>query len=540
MKLTIPFVSISIIAAAILSIGLVTCKLSFAENKRPDKGSVTFGLSNKPDIKTSPQFESFKTVFADIAEKVVPTVVAIKITKIDTIVYYQNPFFRYFGDDQFGDDENSPFGQFFNVPPQQQHRGRQGQPPQQKPQTHKRSAGVGSGVIVSKDGYVLTNFHVVNGADEIEVKLADDRTFKAKVIGSDSLSDIAVIKIEGDIKNLPVVYLGESSKLRVGEWVLAVGTPFNLSSTVTTGIVSALSRKVSESGQRGPLFQNFIQTDAAINPGNSGGALVNLDGELVGINTMIFSTSGGFMGIGFAVPIDLARRVMEDLIYEGKVNRGMIGLLPQDLTNATRESMGLPSDQKGAIVASVSPNLPAEKAGLKRYDIITAIGTVPVKNAENLRNIVADLKPGTKVPFDIIRNGKKIKIEITIALRDEKVINAKSGGKGQSDNNSDSPQESNTDIGITVSALSNDIRDQLGIDNSIGGVVVRDIDQSSSAAESGIRKGDIIMEVNRQSVTSVGDYHKIIKQIKNGQSVLLVIFREGSAFFVAFKVANTN
>jgi serine protease Do len=309
-----PVIPISLTVIACIAVALVvhgTC--SFAESGRPERGSIVFGADQKPDIRSSAQLGAFKTIIADVAEKVVPTVVSVIPTKIDTVIFSNNPFYQFFGGDPFG----GGFEDFFGPAPHG--RQRQNQPPVEK--REYRQQGLGSGVIVSKDGYILTNYHVVAGANEIEVKTADKRNFRADVVGLDSLADVAVIKIKEKVHDLPVAYLGNSDKLRAGDWAIAVGNPFSLTSSVTLGIVSALNRTAQEGSD---TYQNFIQTDAAINPGNSGGALVNIDGELIGINTMIYTQSGGYMGIGFAIPINMARQIMEDLIYEGKVSRGWL------------------------------------------------------------------------------------------------------------------------------------------------------------------------------------------------------------------------
>lgn len=259
--------------------------------------------------------DNFKTIFADIAAKITPSVVSVILTKIDTVAYSQNPFYNFFNDSSM----DNPF-QFFFGAPQQQPQNKRGPGVEKR---EFRQQGLGSGVIVSEDGYILTNYHVVSGASEIQVKLSDDRAYEAKIVGTDSLSDVAVIKIKEKVHHLPVAELGDASQLRPGDWVLAIGNPFSLTSTVTLGIVSALGREVGNPN----LYQNYIQTDAAINPGNSGGALVNIDGKVIGINAMIYTQTGGFMGIGFAIPINMAQKVMDDIIHKGKVTRGWMAFL---------------------------------------------------------------------------------------------------------------------------------------------------------------------------------------------------------------------
>jgi serine protease Do len=506
----------------IFSIFIVDCRFSFAEGKRPEKGSVTFGAKEKPDIRTTPEFQSFKTAFADLAEKVVPAVVSVIPTQIDTVIFNNNPFYQFFGDDDF----NSPFEQFFGMP----HRGQNFKKPQQQPQKKqfRRQQGLGSGVIVSKDGYILTNFHVVHGADEIEIKTSDKRTFSAEIVGVDSLSDVAVLKIKGQAKDLAVAYLGNSDKLRVGEWVMAVGNPFALTSTVTQGIVSALGRRDDKNPTQ---YQNYIQTDAAINPGNSGGALVNLDGELIGINTMIYTTSGGFMGIGMAIPINMARRVMEDIIYHGKVTRGWLGVQIQDVNDAMGSALGL-GQRRGVLVSDVFKGQPADKAGIRRGDVVLSIDGKPVETSNDLKNTVAVIEPGRKVPVVVFRGGKELSVTVVLNERDEGGINKLASGKGKS--SSEGGGDTAEALGLSVSNLNEKVRQQYNLDENATGVVVTDVDQSSQAAGEGVQPGDVIVELNRQQVASVKDFVKIAKNIKPESAVLLLIRRGENTLYLAF------
>jgi len=522
-------ISLSITVGVLVALGLLlhnTC--SFAASKHPDRGAITFGAEKKPDIKIAGSMESFKNIVADIAEKVIPTVVSVIPTKIDTVVFSNNPFYQFFGD-PFG----GGFDEFFG-PPQQNPRQRPRQPNQ--PQLQKkefRQQGLGSGVIVSKDGYILTNYHVVAGANEIEVKTSDKRSFQAEVVGLDSLADVAVIKIKEKVSDLPVAYLGDSEKLRPGDWAIAIGNPFSLTSSVTLGIISALKRTT---GGIPDAYQNFIQTDAAINPGNSGGALVNIDGELIGINTMIYTQSGGYMGIGFAIPINMARQIMEDLIYEGKVTRGWLGVMIQDLDKNTRDALRLPAETKGVLIGDVFKGQPADKAGIKRGDIVTAVDDRPVEGANELRNAVAAFHPGAKVPLEVLRNGKKITVQVTLTGRDAKTTpsTAASG---------EAPAEGGTTdfmklLGIKVGNLTSKEYDELGIEKNVKGVIVSEVDPASQAAANGLQENDIIIEVNQQAVPSVKEFRQATKSIKAGDSVLLLVLREGSTFFRAFKVQN--
>jgi serine protease Do len=504
-----------------------TC--SFAESKHPDRGAITFGAEKKPDIKMSGQVEVFKNVIADIAEKVIPTVVSVIPTKIDTVVFSNNPFYQFFGD-PFG----GGFDEFFGQPqqPQQNPRQRPRQPNQ--PQLQKkefRQQGLGSGVIVSKDGYILTNYHVVAGANEIEVKTSDKRSFQAEVVGLDSLADVAVIKIKEKISDLPVAYLGNSEKLRPGDWAIAIGNPFSLTSSVTLGIISALKRTT---GGIPDAYQNFIQTDAAINPGNSGGALVNIDGELIGINTMIYTQSGGYMGIGFAIPINMARQIMEDLIYEGKVTRGWLGVSIQDLDKTTRDAMGLTAETKGVLIGDVFKGQPADKAGIKRGDIVTAVNDLPVEGANELRNAVASIHPGAKVPLELLRNGKKTTVQVTLTGRDTKTTQSTmaSGGTPAEGGSNDFTKL----LGIKIGNLTDKQYDELGIERNVKGVIVEEVDPASLAEANGLQENDIVIEVNQQAVPSVKEFRQATKSVKSGDSVLLLVLRDGSTFFRAFKV----
>ncbi len=502
------------IAAIICTAG---CHLGFAEH--PKEGSVDFGAKQRPDIKSSQQIEAFKHVFADIAEKVTPTVVCITSTKIDTVMY-QNPMQQFF----FG----SPFDDFFGQP-----QGRGGRPDVQKQE--QRSTGVGSGVIVSADGYILTNNHVVEGANEITVKLNDDREFEAEIVGRDSLSDVAVIKIKDKVSDLPVAYIGDSGKLRPGDWVMAIGNPFNLNSTVTTGIVSAIGRHTDGTS----LYQNFVQTDAAINPGNSGGALVNIDGELIGINSMIYTRSGGYMGIGFAIPINMAKNIAEQLIYSGKVSRGWIGVTISDMDNTMRDAMGMKS-RRGVLVSDVLSGQPAANAGIKSGDVILSINGQATGNANDLRNTVAAIPAGMKIPVVILRDGKEQTLSLTVADRDGKNAVAsldekESGGSGKA-----SEADLSKKFGMSVSSISADVRDRLNLPDDAQGVVVSDVDQKGPAADKGIMKGDIILAVKTPdgSLITVNDPKTLksaISRVDKGAPVLFKIQRGRAVLFVAVR-----
>ncbi|HEX3019683.1 MAG TPA: Do family serine endopeptidase [Chitinispirillaceae bacterium] len=488
-----------------------------ASLEHPKPGSITFGLIKDPaQIKSSAKFESFKTLFADIAENVVPTVVQVIPTKIDTVIFSNNPFYQFFGD-PFG------FNEFFGQSRQHQLR-----PPVEKRQYKQQ--GLGSGVVVSKEGYILTNYHVVAGADEIEVKTSDNRSFQADIVGVDSLSDVAVIKIKDKVDSLPVAYLGDSEKLRPGDWAIAIGNPFSFASSVTLGIVSAIGRTANSNSN---TFQNFIQTDAAINPGNSGGALVNVNGELVGINTMIYTQSGGYMGIGFAIPINMARQIMEDLIYEGKVNRGWLGISIQDIDPASREAFNLKTDLKGVLVGDVFKGQAADQAGFKRGDIIISVNNKAIQNCNQLRIIIAAIHPGEKVPIEIIRKQKKIILNVRISGRDQQAKSEQKQGSTEPENKNENIC---TKLGIKAANITSEIRDALNVSPTAKGVIIIDINPDSQAAEEGIMPNDIILEINRKPVLSTKDFNHLLNKIKPGHSVLFLLQRDNNTFYKAFKI----
>ncbi|GBU21919.1 hypothetical protein R80B4_01821 [Fibrobacteres bacterium R8-0-B4] len=517
-------------AAAVAAVVIFAAKPFSAEPARPARGSVQFGAQTAPKVALPPAMQGFATVFADVAEKVVPTVVSVIPTKIDTVVFTNNPFYQFFDGPFFGG--GNPFEDFFG--------GQQRRAPQQRPQEpqrqERRSQGLGSGVIVSRDGYILTNYHVVAGADEIEIKTADGRGFDAFVVGADSLSDVAVVKIKESVNNLPVAYLGDSDLLRPGDWAVAIGNPFSLTSSVTMGIVSAIGRQTPNPGGGAAQYQNYIQTDAAINPGNSGGALVNIKGELIGINTMIYTQTGGYMGIGFAVPINMARRIMEDLIFDGKVSRGWLGVSIQDLDRATREAFGLPAETKGVLIGDVFKGQPADKAGIKRGDVIQSIDGKPTENSNKLRNLVAAVYPGKTVPVELLRNGKRITVNVKLMSRDESdALAAQSGGQSGAAGQG-APKEEGKFLGMTVDAITPELRDKFGLNKGIQGVVVTQLDPRGQAAQEGIRVGDVIMEVNRRAVASVKDFSQATAGFKAGDSALLLVQRGGSTFYLVLKV----
>jgi serine protease Do len=404
-----------------------------------------------------------------------------------------------------------PQSPFFNDPFFQQFFGRQGpQAPQQQ-----RERGLGSGVIVSPDGYILTNNHVIDKATDIKVMLSDKRQFPGKVVGADPKTDIAVVKIEAT--SLPTIILGDSSKIEVGDYAFAIGNPFGVGETATMGIISATGRN----GLDIEDYEDFIQTDAAINPGNSGGALLNARGELVGINTAILSGgSGGNQGIGFAIPINMAKYVMDQILKHGKVVRGYIGVGVQELTPDLAKAFNVPPG-KGALVGTVEPNSPADKAGVKRGDIIIDLNGQPITGSNDLRLKVGSMAPGTKVTLKINRNGDTR--DISLALGE-----APTGKGGNSEGGSaeNSPMQ-----GVQVDELTGDIRQQLGLGADVKGVVVSQVPDGSPASDAGLQRGDVIQQVNRKPVNSVDDYQRLIREAGK-QSLVLLVNRGGSTTFI--------
>ena len=392
------------------------------------------------------------------------------------------------------------------------------------PNRERKTRALGSGVIVDAiNGHVITNNHVVEGADQISIVLMDQREIDAEILATDPKSDLAVLKI--DAKNLTEITLGNSDELNVGEWVLAIGSPFssNLSHTVTAGIVSAKGR----SGVIGGIdYEDFIQTDAAINPGNSGGALVNLDGELIGINTAI--ATGGYMrsnaGVGFAIPSNLANLIMKDLISEGRVIRSWLGVFIQDVDDAISKNLKLP-DRQGALVTDIVDGSPAEKAGFKIKDVIINFSGNKIRNSSHLKNVVSSTRPKTIPNVKIIRDGKEkfLKVEL-VELPNEDEIYAR--------NSSSSPSS----LGMRVENINQAILNRFGLDNVDNGVIVIDILNSSIASESGIMVGDIISRVGDSEISSVSEFKSVINQLKDQESVLFLIKRRGGSIFIPLEI----
>jgi serine protease Do len=380
-----------------------------------------------------------------------------------------------------------------------------------------QSQSLGSGFIISQDGYILTNAHVVEAADEITVKLTDKREFKAKVIGADRRTDIALIKI--DAGGLPAVRFGDPTKLRVGEWVLAIGSPFGFENTVTAGIVSAKGRSLPQEN-----YVPFIQTDVAVNPGNSGGPLFNLRGEVVGINSQIYSRTGGFMGLSFAIPIDVANDIAQQLRTTGKVTRGRIGVVIQPLTKELADGFGL-SRPQGALVNSVEKGGPADKAGVEPGDVIVRFDGKAVASSEDLPRIVGATRPGTKVTMQIWRNKSPRDLQVVVGeMQDERAARqARRGGKP--------PAAAASQYGLTLSDLTDAQRSELKVS---GGVLVENV--QGAGARAGIRRGDVILAVNNQDVTSVEQFNQMMGQFDKGRIVALLVRRGSNSLYIPFRV----
>lgn len=444
--------------------------------------------------------KQFSSAFEKIADSVSPSVVSITASskpknlgprgkKGSDIPDQLAPFRDFFGDDffdQFKGDEGAP------------------------------ASGLGTGVIFDKEGRILTNNHVVKGADEVMVRIQNDpKPHKAKIIGTDPRTDLAVIQIQA--KNIVPALLGNSGNLKIGEWVVAIGNPFGLTNSITAGIVSAKGRSISGGGQ----FEDFIQTDAAINPGNSGGPLVNLNGEVVGINSAIFSRSGGYMGIGFAIPIDMAKDVIKSLITNGKVTRGWLGVLIQPLTEDLANSFGF-NGTEGSLVAQVDKDGPAGKAGIKPEDIIVRIDGKIVKNINELRNLVAGIAPSTKIPVTIFRDGKESEITVTIGELPDKA------------NKAPNEEEDTLGLGLTVEDLTPDLARRLHTQHDEG-VVISKVVPGGIADQAGLNVRDVIISINGKKITSAAEFEKKATKAALSKGIRLTVESQGIDRFVFLK-----
>jgi serine protease Do len=484
--------STGIVAGAFLVVGIVSGVLWSA-----GRGWVGDAVS-APAVLPAALVGAAPNGFPAVAKATMPAVVNISTTRVvkgmggQASPFMDDPVFRHF----FGDE----YSKRFQIP------------------RDRRENSLGSGVIVSSDGYIVTNSHVVEKADEIKVHLSDKREFTGKVVGTDPKSDIAVIKITG--KDLPVINWGDSERIEVGEYVLAIGNPFGLNSTITLGIVSAVGRANMGIEQ----YENFIQTDAAINPGNSGGALVNTRGELIGINTAIFSRTGGYMGIGFAIPSNMAKSVMDSLIKTGKVVRGYLGVSIQDVNPKIAKQFGL-DKAEGALVGDVTAGTPAEKAGIQAGDVIVRYDGKPVENTAVLRNRVAETDVGKTVAVDVIRDKKPVSLKVKVAEQPKDMTAGGESVKGA---------EKGTSLaGLEVRNLTRETTQNLNLPRGTQGVVVTAVETGSAAEEAGVQAGDVIIELNRKPVRNLDDFRHVSKALGKDDAALLRILRQGRRLFVA-------
>ena len=482
-----PLAIFSLIVVTALTAGLVGYRL---------------GAGSIPSVmaQTQPATQSLPTShdsYADVVDRVAPAVVTIRsarrVRAAQQFPFLDDPFFRQF----FGDRNRD--------------RSKEDQSLVQR--------ALGSGVIVTADGYILTNHHVVDGAEKISIELNDRLSYEAKVIGLDAPSDLALLKIEAS--GLPALPLGDSDKVRVGDLCLAVGNPLGLGEAVTAGIISARGRAT---GLSDGSFEDFLQTDAAINQGNSGGALVSTRGELIGINSQIISPSGGNIGIGFAIPSNMAKNVMDQLKNGGKVRRGRLGVGIQEITSDLSKSLGL-REVRGVLVNSVEAGGPAEGAGIHAGDVITAVNGTRVDNSNALRNRIAGTPPDTEMTLTILRDGREqqVRARLSELLADKESTNSSSGSNSRGEQ-----------LGVTVEPLTPERATQLGLRRGIQGVVVTDVDPSGPAAEAGIQVDDVIMEVNRQPVKSAGELRTALQRSSSSPALLLVN-RNGRSLFLAVR-----
>jgi serine protease Do len=463
--------------------------------------------------------------FADLAAKLLPAVVNVSSTQTITAKG---------GRPEAGPDmpifpPGSPFEQFFK---DFLNRNKPGQGGGDNPPAARRAQSLGSGFIVDAAGYVVTNNHVIEGADEVSVTLQDNTTLKATIVGRDESGDIALLKVKTD-KQLPTVDFGDSGTMRVGDWVLAIGNPFGLGGTVTAGIVSARGRDIHQ-GQ----YDDFIQTDAAINRGNSGGPLFNMDGQVIGINTAIFSPSGGSIGIGFSIPSNMAKNIVAQLKAYGHPRRGWLGVKIQQVTPEIAESLGL-KDANGAMVAGVTDGGPAEKAKIHGGDIILKFGGQDVKEMHNLPRIVADSEVGKEVPVVLWRDGKEVTVQTVLAERPADAELASTDTPKPTDTTK--PTDI-TGLGMKVAPVSQELKDkfQLGADQK--GVVITDVSPNTPAAERGLKPGDVIMEVQQAEVAAPSDIQKQVDAARKAdrKNVLMLIQREGGVQYVPLSITKTS
>ena len=471
------------LSAFILLFGLFFCVNNDRANSLPKNDKLTTA-------------RSLGQAFVEVAKKVQPAVVNITTEKTITM----RPWDR-FGEDFF---KGGPFEDFF--------KGFGFSPREKGKEYRQKQRSGGSGVIVDKEGYVLTNNHVVEGADKVKVRLTDGREFIATVKGQDSRTDLAVLHIKA--KDLPVAALGDSDKLEVGEWAIAIGSPFGLEHTVTVGVISAKGR----SGLGTGTYEDFIQTDASINPGNSGGPLISIDGEVVGINAMIIQPG---TGIGFAIPINMAKQILSDLIKQGKVVRPWLGISAQDLTPELIEHFKV-KEKEGVVVGQVYPGTGAEKAGLTPGDIIRSVDDKDIKNVNELVKEIQKKKVGQKIRLSLLRDGKAMTLEVTTTSMPEKPEPSKE-------------REAEEKLGAKVQELTPQIALRYRISGVKRGIVILGVDEGSLADEIGLQEGDVVLEINRKKTETIKDFEKAIRDASLEKGILFHIHRKGSSFYLTFK-----
>lgn len=499
---TTGLIFIGIIVGIVITANLEWTPISFAKKNNPE-----LHLNENSPSNTLLSLQNTSKAFTTVSKEVLPTVVSISSTKIvkrRSSDEFFSPFFR----DFFGRDNESS-------EPQEQ-----------------RMQGLGSGVIVSDDGYILTNNHVIEGADELSVTLYDKRTFDAEIIGSDPLTDVAVIKIKGD--EFHSARLGDSEKLEIGEWVLAIGSPLSqaLSSTVTAGIVSARGRAIGIIQDRDRdsggsyAIENFIQTDAAINPGNSGGALVNLNGEVIGINTAIASGTRYYMGYGFAIPINLARKIMKDLVGQGYVTRAWLGVGMNQVTEAVADRYNMDRPM-GVLISQVMEDSPASKAGLKPLDILLEVDGREVNASNEVQSYIALKNPGDKVTLTVLRKGSKKNLKVELGQRDTGKENVAVEEDGDDEGIS---------VGLTVRTLNDELRNQIEAYEDDEGVLITEVKAYSPAYDAGIQRGDLLYKIEDESIETKSEYRKILNSFDKGSVVIYYLKRRDTKFYAFVKL----
>lgn len=431
--------------------------------------------------------------FIKVAEKVMPAVVNISTEKTITRKY-NDPFEEFFNDQFFGENNN------------QQRKGRD---------IKQKATSLGSGFVISADGYIVTNYHVISDADKIEIKFADKSTYRAKVIGTDPETDVALLKIEGKNEKFESVELGDSDKIKIGQWAIALGNPYGLNNSMTVGIVSAKGR----SGMGIETYENFIQTDASINPGNSGGALVDIDGKVIGMNTAILSQSGGNIGIGFAIPVNMVKNIIKNLKDEGKVTRGFLGVVLQQVDKTMADKFGM-KKPKGALISDVVKDSPADKAGIKRGDILLYVDGKELEDIADTINKISNTEIGKEIKIKLLRDKKEVEILV-------KLVNRKDTGTAVGENT--------VILGMKLKELDEGLRDKMKYPSDKTGLVVMEVVNDSNAEQSGIVAGDLIKEIDKKELKSVKELKEIYDNIKSGEEILLYVEGKNSRYVIITK-----